>query len=169
MDPSFADYFPETKHNIAHGFRDFWKAHGGVGQFGFPLTEEFVENDVIVQYFERARFEYRDGKVELGRVGSDLIAGKFFRPIPFFPSEDDNVYFGVTGHSISGPFLTFWRDNGQEELLGYPLSESFKDDGSEYQWFERARVEWHPYLPESRRIVLGNVGTELLRNRGWIP
>jgi hypothetical protein len=169
LDPSVADYFEQTGHNIAHGFRDFWKAHGDVAQFGYPITEEFVENGVIVQYFQRARFEYRDGEVVLGRVGTELTQGQFFRPIPFFPSEDDNVYFGATGHSVSGPFLEFWRDYGQEELLGYPLSESFKDDGSEYQWFERVRFEWHPYLPEGRRIVLGNVGVELLQKRGWLP
>ncbi len=169
LDPSIADYFEQTGHNIAHGFRDFWKANGGVSQFGYPITEEFTENGVIVQYFERARFEYRDGQVVLGRLGTELTAGTFYRPIPFFPSEDTNVFFGATGHSVSGPFLEFWRDNGEEAFLGYPLSESFKDDGSEYQWFERARFEWHPYLPESKRIVLGNVGTELLQKRGWLP
>ena len=169
LDPEIADYFEQTGHNIAHGFRDFWKSRGEVRQFGYPITEEFSENGVIVQYFQRARFEYRDGKVVLGRVGTELTQGQFFRPVPFFPSEDDNAYFGATGHSVGGPFLDFWRENGQEELLGYPLSESFKDDGSEYQWFERVRFEWHPYLPEGRRIVLGNLGVELLQKRGWLP
>lgn len=169
LDPSIADYFADTGHNLAHGFRDFWKANGGVNQFGYPITEEFTENGVVVQYFQRARFEYRDGKVVLGRVGTELTQGQFFRPVPFFASDDTNAYFGATGHSVGGPFLTFWKDNGEEALLGYPLSESFKDDGSEYQWFERVRFEWHPYLPEGKRIVLGNVGTELLQARGWLP
>jgi photosystem II stability/assembly factor-like uncharacterized protein len=169
LDPSVADYFEQTGHNVAHGFRDFWKARGDVTQFGYPITEEFSENGVVVQYFQRARFEYRDGNVVLGRVGTELTQGQFFRPVPFFPSEDDNVYFGATGHSVSGPFLEFWRERGQEELLGYPVSESFKEDGSEYQWFERVRFEWHPYLPEGNRIVLGNVGVELLQKRGWLP
>jgi hypothetical protein len=124
---------------------------------------------VIVQYFQRARFEYRDGAVVLGRLGTELTQGEFFRPVPFFVSEEDNAYFGATGHSASGPFLDFWRENGEEALLGYPISESYKDDGSEYQWFERVRLEWHPYLPEGKQIVLGNLGTELLQERGWLP
>lgn len=169
LDPAISDFFEQTGHNIAYGFRDFWKANGGVVQFGYPITEEFTENSVIVQYFERARFEYRDGQVVLGRVGTELTEGQFFRPVPFFPSEDDNAYFGATGHSVSGPFLEFWQENGQERLLGYPISESFKEEGAEYQWFERVRFEWHRDLPEGRRIVLGNIGTELLRKRGWIP
>src|SRR5205814_4192261 len=68
-DPAVFTYFPETKHNLGHGFRDFWQANGGLAQFGFPITEELVENGVSVQYFERARFEYRDGSVTLARLG----------------------------------------------------------------------------------------------------
>jgi photosystem II stability/assembly factor-like uncharacterized protein len=167
-DPEIGDFFPETGHNVKYGFRDFWRSNGGIAQFGFPLTEEFVENGVSVQYFERARLEYRDGEVSVGRLGAELIEGRFFRPIPYFPSVDDNVYFGVTGHSISGPFLDFWRAHGREPLLGLPLSQSYQDDGSEFQWFERARFEWHSSRPEDDRIVLGNIGTEMLRKRGWI-
>ena len=162
-------FFPETKHNLGHGFRDFWQANGGLAQFGFPITEEFVENGVSVQYFERARFEYRDGSVTLARLGAELTSGTFYRPIPFFASTDNDVFFGVTGHSVEGPFLTFWRDNGRDVLLGYPLSESFKDDGSEYQWFERARIEWHPYLPQGQQIVLGNIGTARSAKKGVAP
>ncbi|MEO8288348.1 MAG: hypothetical protein ABI670_18140 [Chloroflexota bacterium] len=168
IDSEAFTFFPQTNHNLGHAFRDYWQANGGVGQFGFPLTEEFNENGIAMQYFERARFEYRDGQVILARLGAELIAGTFYRPIPFFPSVDDDVYFGATGHSISGPFLNFWRANGREPLLGLPLSQSFKEDGSEYQWFERSRLEWHPYLPESSKIVLGNIGADALKARGWL-
>lgn len=166
--PDGTDYFQQTKHNVGPAFLAFWNANGGVGQFGYPITELFGENGASVQYFERARFELRDGVVELGTVGVELTQGHFYRPIPFFPSTDTNVYFGTTGHSVGGPFLDFWRAHGKEALLGYPLSENYKDDGSEYQWFERGRLEWHPYLPKGERIVLGNVGTDLLKARGWI-
>ena len=167
-DPAVSDFFPETGHNIRYGFRDFWKANGGVALFGFPITEEFVENGIPVQYFERVRLEYRDGRVQLGLLGRELTAGTFYRTVPFFPSDDENVYFGTTGHSLSGPFLEFWRTNGGESVFGYPISESYREDGSEYQWFERGRFEWHPYLPEDNRIVLGNIGTEALKRRGWL-
>jgi choice-of-anchor B domain-containing protein len=56
-----ATYFNETGHNLGGRFLDFWQAHGGLAQFGYPLTEEFTETledgkPYTVQYFERARF-----------------------------------------------------------------------------------------------------------------
>ncbi len=171
-DPEVSDYFEETKHNITHGFRTFWHANGGLARFGYPLTEEFVENGISVQYFERGRLEFRDGKVSIGNLGTELVqgmTGQPFRPIPFFVSTDDNIYFGPTRHSISGPFLDFWRANGRIDGMGYPVSEPYSpSDGLEIQWFERARFEWHRDFPEGRRIVLANIGTELLQKRGWI-
>ncbi|MCX2725986.1 N-acetylmuramoyl-L-alanine amidase [Thermomicrobium sp. 4228-Ro] len=66
--------------HLGGGFRRFWEERGGVALFGWPLTEEFRENGVTVQYFERARFEHRPdiGKAEdyhvvLGRVGAELL------------------------------------------------------------------------------------------------
>jgi hypothetical protein len=56
------DYFPETSHNLGGAFRDYWRANGGLPQFGYPLTEEF-QGDYgplgffRVQCFERACFE----------------------------------------------------------------------------------------------------------------
>lgn len=171
-DPEVSTYFEETKHNIKFGFRDFWTANGGLARFGFPLTEEFGENGVSVQYFERARLEYRDGRVQIGNIGSELAQGQTgapFRAIPFFVSTDNNIYFGPTKHSISGPFLDYWRANGRIDGIGYPISESYSpSDGIEIQWFERARFEWHRDFPASRRIVLANIGTELLQKRGWL-
>ncbi len=172
LDPAVSSYFEATGHNIKYGFRDFWQANGGLGRFGYPLTEEFVEGGVPVQYFERARFEYRDGHVELGRIGTELAqgqGGQAFLPIPFFVSEESKIYFGPTKHSVSGPFLDFFRANGRIDGLGYPISESYLvDKDTEVQWFERSRFEWHRALPEGKRITLANIGTELLQRRGWV-
>ncbi|HUP27310.1 MAG TPA: hypothetical protein VM409_02670 [Chloroflexia bacterium] len=168
LDPATSDFFEETGHNIRTGFRDYWKENGGLRLLGYPLTEEFVENGVSVQYFERVRLEYRNKKITWGLLGTELSQGLFFRPVKFFPSEDNNVYFGPTQHSVSGPFLEFWRDNGGLETFGYPLSESFKEEGVEYQWFERARFEWHTDFPEGQKLQLAQLGKISLQKRGWI-
>lgn len=69
--------------HLGGGFRRFWEERGGLALFGFPLTKEFQENGVTVQYFERARFEHRPdiGKAEdyhvvLGRVGAELLEAR---------------------------------------------------------------------------------------------
>ena len=83
-------YFPETGHWLAGGFRQFWLRHGGLPIFGYPLSEEYrgpvitgcgCKDDGkphVVQWFERARFEWHPGAapdrfdVLLGRIGAEL-------------------------------------------------------------------------------------------------
>ena len=71
-------YFPETGHVLAFGFKEFWEQHGGVDVFGYPTTEQLVENGVIVQYTQRARFEWHpenaaDKQIVLGDLGREYL------------------------------------------------------------------------------------------------
>jgi hypothetical protein len=56
-------YFPETGHNLAGKFREYWQQSGGLPIYGFPISEPFQERSksdgktYLVQYFERNRFE----------------------------------------------------------------------------------------------------------------
>jgi hypothetical protein len=81
-------YFPETGHSLAFGFKEFWESHGGVGIFGYPISEEFTENGRTVQYFERARFEYNpnaqdeDSRVLLGLLGREALQRMGWLPRP---------------------------------------------------------------------------------------
>ena len=56
-------YFPETNHTVSGKFWDYWQAHGGLAQQGYPISDEFTEvsdlngKPYTVQYFERAVFE----------------------------------------------------------------------------------------------------------------
>jgi hypothetical protein len=58
-------------------------------------------------------------------------------------SNAETRYFDETGHTLSGTFRRFWEDNGGVSVLGYPLSESFRDpsSGRIVQCFERAIME----------------------------
>jgi hypothetical protein len=72
-------FVPETGHRILGGFRDFYVRVGGAAVLGFPLTEELVEDDVTVQYFERAVLEYVPGQAQPVRatlVGDQLLREK---------------------------------------------------------------------------------------------
>ncbi len=87
--------FAETGHRICHGFRAFWESHGddALMTFGFPLSEEFTnEVGIVVQYFERARFEWQPGSgqnpwdVLLGRVGDEVAeSDRASHPEAFVP------------------------------------------------------------------------------------
>lgn len=70
-------YFAETQHTLSGSFRDFWEANGGVAVFGYPISEPFDEGGLLVQYFERSRFEYHPdlpsgSRVLLTRLGTML-------------------------------------------------------------------------------------------------
>jgi hypothetical protein len=58
-----ARYFPETGKTLGGVFRDYWEQHDGLAQQGYPITNEFVGTgeggkQYVMQYFERAVFEY---------------------------------------------------------------------------------------------------------------
>ncbi len=98
-DPHHSDitYFPLVGHTLWGGFRDYWNAHGGLEQFGYPITEQFQEasptdgKSYTVQYFERARFEWHPENkspydVLLGLLGRTITHGRE-NEAPFLPAQ----------------------------------------------------------------------------------
>jgi spore germination protein len=147
-----------------------------------------------VQYFERQRYEYHPDlagtpyEVLLGRLGHEDAERRGLLDSPAFeptgPSDDaDCLYFEVTGHTACGPFLEYWESHGLNlgdagisyreslALFGYPISAEFTDPdtGLTTQYFERARFEYHPDLAGTPyEVLLGLLGNEELREKGWI-
>lgn len=81
-------------------------------------------------------------------VVATLLAGvgTLATPRPAAASAPASVYFPVTGHQVSDPFLATWRKLGGLATFGYPLTEAFVDpqSGLTVQYFERERFELHP-------------------------
>jgi hypothetical protein len=56
-------YFTQTGHSLGEPFLTYWRTHGGLAIYGYPLTEPLQEvspydnKPYTVQYFERARLE----------------------------------------------------------------------------------------------------------------
>jgi hypothetical protein len=76
-------FFLETGHNVPNDFYDYWAANGGLAQFGYPISESFMETIdgamYRVQYFERARFEHHPENpmpynILLGQFGRMILA-----------------------------------------------------------------------------------------------
>ncbi|HET9589955.1 MAG TPA: hypothetical protein VFO91_14315 [Anaerolineales bacterium] len=59
--------FP-TGYRVCFAFLDFYNANGGAAQFGNPISPFEFHDHLIVQYFERTRFEWRADRPEGQRV-----------------------------------------------------------------------------------------------------
>lgn len=72
-------------------------------------------------------------------------------------------YFPQTGHNVQGDFLKFYNAaTDPTTLYGYPITEEFDEkDGKHVQYFQRARFELHPEMPDGQRVTLTNIGREL--------
>ena len=170
-------YFPATGHAVGGPFLEYWDRRGGLARFGYPLTEarpERLEDGgvYIVQWFERARLEWHPENappydVLLGQFGRRILATLPAAPTARTSPRQDYSYFEQTGHNVGPRFLAYWEANGGLAQFGYPLSEEFAEtleDGKPYtvQYFERARLEWHPENPAPFDILLGQFGRRLL-------
>lgn len=137
-------YYPEAKAYLFGPFKTFWEQSGGQKIFGAPVGPHVTTAaGQTVQYFERARFELQaNGSVGLGLLGKEALGAVAPRVEP--PTKSDVRYFPETGHTLTGAFRTFWEQNGQLPIFGYPISEVVDEDGTKVQYFERARMELVP-------------------------
>jgi SpoIID/LytB domain protein len=168
-------FFAQTGHNVGGAFLRFYQERGGLDTFGYPRTEEILEDGQTVQYFQRARFEYHMDKagtpyeVQLALFGDALTTGR--RPFPTvapFANSADHVFFAETGHGLHYAFLKYWQDRGGLDVFGYPISEEMTENGFTVQYFQRARFEYHPELPEAYAVSLGLLGDQTLIQRLWL-
>lgn len=164
-------YFPETGGSLCRGFRQYWRAFGGLAVYGYPITGEFVDkaSGKVTQWFERARFEWQQGSwparydVQLGLLGVELTTGRATET-PFQPAAERSEcsYYTATGHNLCGGFRAYWQKYGGLAVYGMPISEEFQENGVTVQYFERQRFEWHPGdWPERFDVELGLLGTTL--------
>jgi hypothetical protein len=158
-------YFPETGHYVRGDFLDFYQNNPeSLLLYGYPITDAFprAEDGLIIQYFERARFELHPGapnglRVKLSPLGyylhdsgPPLPLPKNFPPCKKFPGIEFQVCYA---------FLDFFNEHGGVEQFGYPDSNFELRDERIVQYFQNARFEWHPEMPPGQRVTLTNVGT----------
>lgn len=70
-------------------------------------------------------------------------------------------YYEQTDKYLCFGFRSYWNDYGGLEIFGYPISNEIQEDGLTVQYFERARLEWHPGVwPERHNVLQGRLGAE---------
>jgi len=84
-------------------------------------------------------------------------------------SCEGGIYFPQTGYKVQEPFCTYFRTYGGVESFGYPITSAFLRHGLMVQYFEKARMEYHPENPPRYRIQLGLLGEALGRREPPIP
>jgi hypothetical protein len=190
-------WFPETHHYMVEGFLTYWRQHGGLPVFGYPLTEGYLERNadsqmwLTTQFTERQRFEGHPAlagtpyAVLLGRLGAELLVaqGRNWEELPAGDPASPH-YFAETSHGAPDQFHAYWAGHGLDfgdpgvsfreslALFGYPLSEPMVETNADgdtvlTQYFERAVFEYHPDNPPEWQVLLRRVGAEILHARGW--
>ena len=187
--PAFASgvsWYQETGHTLSGPIRAFWEAHGGVVIYGFPLSEPFAwqaetGEQVVAQYFERARLEYHPSlhgtsqQVQAGRLGVELTSTRgeeaAFASVPAdaLLVWSDCRFVPETSHRLCAPFHAWWDEHGGLETFGYPLSEQLQENGVLVQYFERARLEHQPQFAGTEwEIEVGHLGSADAAERGLL-
>src|SRR5205085_2436313 len=123
-------FFGESGHTLGGAFGWFWNSHGALAIFGCPISEEFVEDGRLVQYFERARLEYHaeevGAEVQLGSLGRDYaqrtgVPAEWLAPPPAISrlGEGTITIPASAQHNVS---LAAQRIDGTEIRPGAELS-----------------------------------------------
>jgi hypothetical protein len=157
-------YFPKTGHWI---LGDFLKAYESIPDadlvYGYPITEAFDSTTFgkKVQYFEKARFELvPDNPPEL-RVHITELGRLLYEAGPTLPTPQNSTAcksFVETKNRVCYAFLDFYEAHGGEAQFGVPISNFELHDQRIVQYFQRARFEWHPELPDGQKVQLTNLG-----------
>jgi hypothetical protein len=194
-------YFPQTDHYVSTPLKELWRRAGGEAVFGLPITDAIVitkgdngtalgHNAHIVQYFERARFDYYPDKIhepdfkkynniykyfyiiDFGQLGREFGRTAVQNsPVVERQRADgaDYQYFADTQHDLTGSFLSFWRNNYGYKLFGSPITQPITDNGLMVQYFESVRLEYHPELQvQSGEIQVSKLGVESAKAKGWL-
>jgi len=69
----------QTGYQVCFAFLDFYLAHGGEAQFGNPISPFEIHENLIVQYFEKARFEWHADRPEGQRVLLSELGRLYFK------------------------------------------------------------------------------------------
>jgi len=166
-------YFVATGHNVQGQFLTFFDRFGGEAILGSPRTEAFMENGLKVQYFQRAKMEYHPYnalayQVQLALLG-DLLGYRTPAIAPLaIPAAGNSQrrYYPLTGHSVCYGFLQYLDTHGGLDVFGYPITEVLMENGTVVQYFQRAKMAWHPENAYGSQITLGNLGDEYITRFG---
>ncbi len=163
----------QSGHNGNGDFLKFYESNSNaIILYGYPITEEFTSKDgKTVQYFQRARFEYRSELPQGQRVLRTRLGRESY--ISSGPLDVSGAFacrtYTQTGYSDCFAFLGFFDSYGGVAQFGYPISSFEYHEDKIVQYFEKARLEWQPSKPEGQRVVVYDLGRVYFGELGEDP
>lgn len=128
-------------------FSEFYIANGEARIFGEQRTEPYTDSTGrTIQYFQNMRLEFdpTTGQISITPLGEwTLQRSRVSYPPPTAPKN---------------AFLEFYEQYNGQLLFGEPLTPEVREGEYIVQYFQNARLEWHPENPPALRVQLGRLG-----------
>jgi hypothetical protein len=166
-------YVKETGHYLNGEFREYYlSTDNALLLYGYPITDAFwkPEEGKYIQYFQKARFELHPeesaGKrVQLTPLGKYALGKSTGIPAELPANSPTCQSFAETQYQVCYAFLEFLNSNGGVEQFGYPISGIISENDWLVQYFEYARLVWHPGLDAPQRITISDLGSQYFYER----
>jgi len=159
------EFFVESGHSLGGAFRGFWQGRGGLAAFGYPISEEFGEvnpqngQTYLVQYFQRARFEYHPEnigtpyEVELGQLGRQLLSERPLAQAQAAPAQP----LALLGKATTG-FATSIAERRQNIAIATSMFDGVViQPGQEYSFLSAGDFSEASGFVEGYAIVAGKL------------
>lgn len=83
--------YSETGYQVCYTFLEFFNENGGVALFGYPISNFEIHDGRIMQYFQRARFEWMPERPAGERVRISSLGSLYFEVRKENPARKDPV------------------------------------------------------------------------------
>lgn len=116
-------YVPNTRQSLRLGFLSFWRDRGGADLFGYPISEEVVDDGITAQWFQRGKLTYDAdrtpeiqiadlGRIWLSQAEDGLAAAYEVKPSPVtVPGGSTPVRLDITNSGTDS-----WASSGDEAV-----------------------------------------------------
>ena len=168
-------YFPETGHWVYGEVLAFYqRVPNPEIIYGYPITEAFEDQTtgLLIQYFQLARMELHLDHPAGQRVVLTPLGRYSYEEgmkIELQSNAAPCQVFFEDGIRVCYAFLSFYLANGGPAQFGNPVSEFEIHNDRIVQYFERARLEWHPDYPVGQQVTLAELGLFYFYDHGEDP
>jgi hypothetical protein len=73
---------------------------------------------------------------------------------------DTTITSSKSQYGVSPIFSQYYADHGGEGVMGAPISSEVSENGLTVQYFQNAKLEYHPQLPGDNQIILASLGQD---------